>query len=109
MWNVLYVPMIAKNIVSVIQMVDQGTQIGFNQHGNFLDSDEGWLSTSGCKDERMFILETNDVCKDCRAEANVKTESREKECAGLMGAWSHAQYAGEGERECEREKHRKKL
>ena len=38
-------------------------------------------------------------CKDYCAEANVKTENREKECAGLMGAWSHAQYAGERERE----------
>ena len=31
----------------------------------------------------------------------MKTENREKEDAGLMGAWSHAQYAGE--RESERE------
>ena len=45
-------------------------------------------------------------CKECRAEANVKTENREKECAGLMGAWSHAQYAG---REREREKTQKTL
>ena len=35
----------------------------------------------------------------------MKTENREKECAGLMGAWSHAQYAGERERERE-SKHR---
>ena len=38
-------------------------------------------------------------CKECRAEARMKTEIREKEDAGLMGAWSHAQYAGETERE----------
>ena len=39
-------------------------------------------------------------CKECRAEANVKTENREKERnAGLMEAWSNAQYAGERERE----------
>ena len=37
--------------------------------------------------------------KECRAEARVKTENREKENAGLMGAWNHAQYAGETERE----------
>ena len=37
----------------------------------------------------------------------MKTESREKECAGLMGAWSHAQYAGERERV--REKTQEKL
>ena len=36
----------------------------------------------------------------------MKTEDREKEDAGLMGAWSHAQYAGERERVRER-KHRK--
>ena len=35
----------------------------------------------------------------------MKTENREKEYAGLMGAWSHAQYAGERERE----KHTEKL
>ena len=35
----------------------------------------------------------------------MKTKNREKEDAGLMGAWSHAQYAGE----TEREKHTKKL
>ena len=41
------------------------------------------------------------MCKECRAEARMKTENREKADAGLMGAWSHAQYAGE--RESERE------
>ena len=35
-------------------------------------------------------------------------KNREKEGnAGLMGAWSHAQYAGERERESEREKTQK--
>ena len=38
-------------------------------------------------------------CRKCRAEARMKTEIREKEDSGLMGAWSHAQYAGETERE----------
>ena len=39
--------------------------------------------------------------------SNVKTENREKESnAGLMEAWSNAQYAGERERESKR-KHRK--
>ena len=47
--------------------------------------------------EKIFVC-----CKECRAEAIMKTEDREKEDAGLMGAWSHAQYAGE--RESEREK-----
>ena len=32
----------------------------------------------------------------------MKTEIREKEDAGLMEAWSHAQYAGETERETHR-------
>ena len=37
--------------------------------------------------------------------SNVKTENREKERnAGLMVAWSHAQYAGEREREREHRK-----
>ena len=39
------------------------------------------------------------ICKECRAEARMKTENGEKEDAGLMEAWSHAQYAGETERE----------
>ena len=43
-------------------------------------------------------------CKECRAEASMKTENRE-ENAGSMEAWSYAQYAGE----TEREKHRKTL
>ena len=34
----------------------------------------------------------------------MKTEDREKEDAGLMGAWNHAQYAGETEREKHTEK-----
>ena len=42
-------------------------------------------------------------CKECRAEARVKTEDRKKEDTGLMEAWSYAQYAGERERERERE------
>ena len=38
-------------------------------------------------------------CEECRAEASMKKENREKEGnTGLMGAWSHAQYAGERER-----------
>ena len=40
-------------------------------------------------------------------ESKLKTEIRKKENAGLMEAWSYAQYAGEREREREREKHRK--
>ena len=38
----------------------------------------------------------------------MKTENRRKENAGLMEAWSYAQYAGETEREREREREREK-
>ena len=36
--------------------------------------------------------------------SKLETENREKEYTGLMEAWSHAQYAGETERESERER-----
>ena len=53
---------------------------------------------------RKYYLSADEIpfhgfCKRCRAEARLKTEIREKEDAGLMRAWSHAQYAGETERE----------
>ena len=50
-------------------------------------------------DEKIQIPNLELRCNESRAEANVKTENREKEYAGLMGAWSHAQYAGQRERE----------
>ena len=48
-------------------------------------------------------LYMGEYCKRCRGEASMKTEIRKKENAGLMEAWSYAQYAGEAERERERE------
>ena len=45
------------------------------------------------------------MCKECRAEASMKTEIRKKENTGLMEAWSYAQYAGETERENTEKKH----
>ena len=41
--------------------------------------------------------------------SKLKTEIRRKENAGLMEAWSYAQYAGEIEREREREKTQKTI
>ena len=53
----------------------------------------------------IFHISYVTSCKECRAEARMKIENREKEVAGLMGAWNHAQYAGE--RESEREETQK--
>ena len=52
----------------------------------------------------VLVIWDIDRCEECRAEASMKKENREKEGnTGLMGAWSHAQYAGERERVWERE------
>ena len=60
MRNVLHVPTITKNLVSVSQIIDQGMQVRFTHHGCFIE-EEGRIIGQGCRDGRMFILETNDV------------------------------------------------
>ena len=44
-------------------------------------------------------------CKSCRAEANVKTENKEKECAGLMESLVPRTVRGR-DRDTERERER---
>ena len=58
--NVLHVPTITKNLVSVGQIVEQGMQVRFNQGGCFIEK-EGRLIARGQKEGRMFILESNEV------------------------------------------------
>ena len=60
MWNVLHVLTIAKNFVSVGQIVVQGIEVQFNHHGCLIE-DEGRLIVCGRRDERMFIIKINDV------------------------------------------------
>ena len=58
--NVLHVPTITKNLVSVGQIVDQGMQVRFTHLGCFIEED-GQVIAQGRRDGRMFILDTNDV------------------------------------------------
>ena len=58
--NVLHVPTITKNLVSVGQIVDYGMQVRFMHLGCFIE-EEGQIIVQGRKDMRMFILDTNDV------------------------------------------------
>ena len=58
--NVLYVPTITKNLVSVGQVVDQGRQVQFTHLGCFIE-EEGKVIAQGRRERRMFILETNNV------------------------------------------------
>ena len=59
MKNVLHVPTITKNLVSV-QIVDQGMQVQFNRDRYFIE-DGGQLIAHGRREGRMFILDTKDV------------------------------------------------
>ena len=59
--DVLHVPKITKNLVSVGQMVEQGLQVRFNQDGVFVEdfNDRCRLITKGNRCGRMFTLEVN--------------------------------------------------
>ena len=57
--NVLHVPTITKNLVSVGQIVDQGMQVWFTHLGCFIE-EEGQVIVQGRRDGRMFILDTSD-------------------------------------------------
>ena len=58
--NVLHVPTITKNLVSVAQIVDQGMEVRFTRLGCFIE-EEGRVIAQGHRDGRMFILDSNDV------------------------------------------------
>ena len=60
MRNVLHVPKITKNPVSVRQIVDQGMEVQFTHLGCFIE-EEGKVIAQGRREGRMFILETNEV------------------------------------------------
>ena len=61
MADVLHVPTITKNLVSVGQMVEQGLQVQFNEHGCFVEDfkDKCRLVAKGNRVERMFTLNVN--------------------------------------------------
>ena len=58
--NVLHVPTITKNLVSVGQIVDQGMQVRYTHLGCFIE-EEGQIIAQGRQEGRMFILDTNDI------------------------------------------------
>ena len=60
MRNVLHIPKITKNIVSIKQIDDQGMQRRFTQCVCFIQ-EEGRIIAQGRRDRRMFILKTNEV------------------------------------------------
>ena len=57
--NVLHVPTITKNLVSVGQIVDQGMEVRFTHLGCFIE-EEGRVIAQGRRDGRMFILDSTD-------------------------------------------------
>ena len=57
--NVLHIPTITKNLVSVRQIVDQGMQVRFTHLGCFIE-EEGRIIAQGHRDGRMFILDSSD-------------------------------------------------
>ena len=60
MRNILHMPTITKNLVSVGQIVNQGMQFKFNHQGCFIE-DKGHIIVRGRREGRMFILHINDV------------------------------------------------
>ena len=58
--NMLHIPTITKNLVSVGQIVDQGMQVRFTHLGCFIE-EEGKVIAHWHQEGRMFILNTNDV------------------------------------------------
>jgi hypothetical protein len=59
--DVLHVPTITKNPVSVGQMVEQGLQVTFNPNGCFAEDlkNQGKLIAKGERNGRMFTLDVN--------------------------------------------------
>jgi hypothetical protein len=59
--DVLHVPTIIKNLVSVGQIVEQGLQVTFNPNGCFVEDmkKQSKLTTKGEKNGRMFTLDVN--------------------------------------------------
>jgi transposase InsO family protein len=76
MKDVLHVPTITKNLVSVGQIVEQGLQVRFNQEGCFIE-DKGQLIAHARREGRMFILDATEVntamyAKGLKAESDIE-------------------------------------
>ena len=73
--NVLHVPTITKNLVSVRQIMEQGMQVRFNNEGCFIEKD-GRLIAKGQRDGRLFILDSNEV----KSETKVSKRRQASSC-----------------------------
>ena len=71
--NVLHVPTITKNLVSVGQIVEQGIQLRFNNEGCFIEKDDQIIAHSR-REGRMFILESSEV-KSAMFANGIKVET----------------------------------
>ena len=74
--NVLHVPTITKNLVSVGQMVEQGMQVQFNQEGSFIGK-EGRIIVRGRREGMMFILDSHEIksamfAKSTKADSDIE-------------------------------------
>ena len=58
MLNVMNVPNLAKNLISVGQIVEQGMQVKFKQSGCFIEKN-GKLIAKGKRQGRMFVLDVD--------------------------------------------------
>ena len=65
--NVLHVLTITKNLVSVRQIFDQGMDVRFTHLGCFIE-EEGRVIAQGCRDRRMFILDSRWKAECCRTK-----------------------------------------
>ena len=81
--NVLHIPTITKNLVSVGQIVEQGMQVRFNNGGCFIEKD-GRLIARGRRECRMFILDLNEVIS-AMYDKGLKTETNIELCPKRIG------------------------
>ena len=71
--NVLHVPTITKNLISVGQIVEQGMQVRFNNDGCFIERGDQVVA-HGRREGRMFILASTEV-KSAMFAKGLKVES----------------------------------
>ena len=74
--NVLHVPTITKNLVSVGQIVEQGMQVRFNNNGCFIEK-HGRVIAKGRRDGLLFILNSTYPTKGTH-KLGKKTEAIEE-------------------------------
>ena len=82
--NVLHVPTIMNNLVSVGQIVDQGMEARFTHLGCFIE-EEGRVIVQGRRDGRMFILDSTNggiamFVKGQKAESDINLWQADRPC-----------------------------